>query len=267
MNIALICSKKDPASMNMRHGFAFFEETRESFQNSSVYRHMLQQHTLMLYTLNDDLLSLTSFPNADLLIFFSKHRSKENTPNFTIHAPGNWGNAEFGGRTGTLCQTSSFLLKSLFIEISKTAGLPVTMEPTHHGPYAETPSIFVEIGSSEKEWNNKEFGKQIAESIVRSFKNPVKKYRSALLLGGLHYNDAANNIQKKSDLAIGHICPKYNLHHLNKVLLSQAIEKTIEGIDIILVDWKGMGEEKQRILDLLETMNILYERTQRIATE
>ena len=88
-----------------------------------------------------------------------------------------------------------------------------------------------------------------------------------MLLGGLHYNDAANKIQKNSGLAIGHICPKYSLPYVSKALLSQAIEKTTEGIDVILVDWKGMGEEKQRILNLLDTMSLPYERMQRIALE
>ena len=267
MDIALICSLKDPASVNMNHGFAFFEETRERFQGCLVYQYRLSPHMLRLYTVEDELLSMAVFPKADLLIFLSKHRSKENTPNFTIHAPGNWGKAEFGGQEGKLCPTSAFSLKSLFIGMSKTAGLPVTLEPTHHGPYTEIPSIFVEIGSTEREWSNKEFGAQIAESILNTLKNPAKKYKPALLLGGLHYNDAANKIQKNSGLAIGHICPKYSLPYVSKALLSQAIEKTTEGIDVILVDWKGMGEEKQRILNLLDTMSLPYERMQRIALE
>ena len=263
MDIALICSLKDPASVNMNHGFAFFEETRERFQGCLVYQYRLSPHMLRLYTVEDELLSMAVFPKADLLIFLSKHRSKENTPNFTIHAPGNWGNAEFGGRTGTLCQTSSFLLKSLFIEISKTAGLPVTMEPTHHGPYAETPSIFVEIGSNENAWNDKLAADVLADVVYDLIAKTARaKGISAIGLGGNHYSPKFQKMIETQNYAFGHICPKHKLDSLDDKMILEMISKTIPKPEQAVLDWKGMNSsQRKKIIDMLERNGINWVRT------
>ena len=44
-------------------------------------------------------------------------------------------------------------------------------------------------------------------------------------------------------------------------MLKQAIEKTYEKVDFVLLDWKGLGKEKQRIKSILEELNIEYKRT------
>ena len=38
------------------------------------------------------------------------------------------------------------------------------------------------------------------------------------------------------------------------------MEKTYPKANFILLDWKGLGKEKQRILEILEKNNIKYER-------
>ena len=49
-----------------------------------------------------------------------------------------------------------------------------------------------------------------------------------------------------------------------KEMLEQIRERTVEGLDLVVVDWKGMGEEKERIIRLLDEERIPYERAQRI---
>ncbi|MBC8444474.1 hypothetical protein H8D83_02700 [Candidatus Woesearchaeota archaeon] len=49
---------------------------------------------------------------------------------------------------------------------------------------------------------------------------------------------------------------KYNLQNLNENTLKQAIEKTQENVEQIVLDWKGLGNEKQRIIELLKKINI-----------
>ena len=48
---------------------------------------------------------------------------------------------------------------------------------------------------------------------------------------------------------------------LDKRMILQAIEKTIPKPDFILLDWKGLGKEKQRIVRLLDEMKIEYKRS------
>ena len=54
------------------------------------------------------------------------------------------------------------------------------------------------------------------------------------------------------------------LENLDEDLIQQSIEKTIEKIDFILLDWKGLGTEKPRIVDILKNMNLEITRTDQI---
>ena len=65
----------------------------------------------------------------------------------------------------------------------------------------------------------------------------------------------------KSDYAVGHICPKHNLESLDEDMLKQLIDKTLPKPEFVILDWKGLGKEKQRILELLEKNSIKYERS------
>ena len=49
-------------------------------------------------------------------------------------------------------------------------------------------------------------------------------------------------------------------------MLKQAIEKTEEEIDFVLLDWKGLGhaEERKRILNILDTLYLQNKRTSEI---
>ena len=63
-----------------------------------------------------------------------------------------------------------------------------------------------------------------------------------------------------TDYAVGHICAKYNLENLDIELVRQAMEKTIPNASLVLLDWKGLGKEKERIVKMLEENNINCQR-------
>ena len=161
---------------------------------------------------------------------------------------------------------SSFV-KNLFIELNKADdknNFEITLEATHHGPYVEKPAVFVEIGSTEKEWSDKSNGVIIANTIMNALNNENNNYKIAVGIGGPHYCLNFNKIMLRTDIGISHICPKHQLENLNEKLIKQAIEKTAEKADFILLDWKGLGKEKQRIIDLLKTLSLKSRRTDRI---
>ena len=91
-----------------------------------------------------------------------------------------------------------------------------------------------------------------------------KNYRIAFGIGGPHYAKTFNRRILETDISIGHICPKYMLENLNKEMILQAIEKTKEKVDFILLDWKGLGKEKQRIKKILDELKIEYKRSDKI---
>ena len=54
------------------------------------------------------------------------------------------------------------------------------------------------------------------------------------------------------------------LENLDIEMLKQAIEKNVEKVDLILLDWKGLGQYKQKVLDLVKETGLPYERTDKI---
>ena len=269
--IAIIASSKDPAGINIRNNLIElfeFDKLNEIFDKNDVFQYeKIPNKLIKLYLTNDDLIyseNIDKRIDADILIFASKHRSKENTPSFAVHAIGNWGKAEFGGEEGKLCFSSAILLKNLFIELNKDAkeiNYELTLEATHHGPFVEKPAVFIEIGSTEKEWNDKNNGGIIAKTIMDALQNEHQIYKIAVGVGGPHYCNNFNKIILKTDIAISHICPKYALANLNEELIKQSIEKTLEKIDFFVLDWKGLGKEKQRIVETLKNLSLDFKRT------
>jgi len=180
-------------------------------------------------------------------------------------------------------------LKNIFVELNNNVKEPyeVTLEATHHGPYLEKPVLFVELGSNEDYWKDKNGGNIVAKSVINAIKkynnsNSIKNenninsdlknknnlmdgkssYESIFVVGGSHYSHVGNKVMLQSNLAVGHICAKYNLDNLDENLLNQAMEKC--RAKFVLLDWKGLGKEKARIVEILEKNNIKFKRSDQI---
>ncbi len=276
-NFAIISSSKDLAGVNIRNSLIElfdFEKTNEKFDNYEIFEYnKFPNKKIKLYMIDTDLVyseDIDKRLDADIMIFASKHRSKENTPSFAAHSIGNWGKAELGGQDKKLCPSSAVLSKNMLIELNKNAketDYEITMEATHHGPFVEKPAVFVEIGSTEKEWNEKRNGEVIAKTIMDAVKNENKSYKIAFGIGGPHYCHNFNKIALNTDIALSHVCPKYALQNLDAEQISQAVQNTIEKVDFILLDWKGLGTEKQRIVDVLKGSNLEFKRTDQIVKD
>ena len=87
----------------------------------------------------------------------------------------------------------------------------------------------------------------------------------AIGLGGPHYCPNFNKIQLDSNFAISHIIPEYNFP-LTEDMIKEAISKTHEEVDLILIDWKGLGNAKSRIdiKKILDKLYLRYEKTSNI---
>ena len=260
MKFALVASRKDMAGMNIRENLLDNYE----FKNKGNHHEL---NNIKLYTIEEDSINADNIEvDADIIIFTTRHRSAAGTPSLSVHVPGNWGKAELGGKDNSLCIAPASLLKEMYIELTKNEKFEgeITLEATHHGPYLQKPAMFIEIGSSEEQWNNKEYGKMIADTIMRTLSKPIKAYKTMIALGGGHYPREFNKVLLRTDLAIGHICPKYALEFLDKAMLKQAVERNIEKVDTIILDWKGMGEHKDRIMSIIEELGLKSERLQNI---
>lgn len=257
--ILIIASKKDKAGINI---------TTQLSQFGNYKFYLVEEEAI--YTKN---LDLTKINEYDFIIFASQHQSKKNEKALTIHVPGNWRLAEYGGESGKVCSTSAVFLKQAFELLNKNAiehhldNFKITLEATHHGPLIEKPCMFIEIGSTETEWINRRAGFVVAKTIkeiIETFKeNPYNEI--AIGIGGPHYCPGFNKIQLKSNTAISHIIPSYALPITEEMIL-EAINKTQEQVDFVLLDWKGIRtkQERENIIKILENNYIQWKKTSEI---
>lgn len=264
MEFAVIASTKDEASMNIKENLLpHFRVLDETYENENVYAY----EKIKLYTINSDLITHENIHesiNADFFIFISKHKSQSAIPTLSIHCIGNWNENELGGLKNRLVFSSALMLRKFFLvlnELGKDSGYEIVYEATHHGPYLERPAFFIEIGSTIKEWNDKKAGNIIAKTIITSLSKETKKADVAIGIGGLHTCPEFNKVVLRNNIALSHICPKYVLQQLTKEGIKEAIQKTVEKVDYTILDWKGLGKEKQRVIEMLKELNIDYKKT------
>tara|TARA_Y100000310_G_scaffold61961_1_gene57209 strand:- start:11815 stop:12645 length:831 start_codon:yes stop_codon:yes gene_type:complete len=272
MKFVIIVSKKDPAGLNIKNSLINlfrFKELDEKFEENSIY----QLNNIKLYTANKESIYCENIDkeiDADLFVFATKHQSAKGVSSLSCHAPGNWSKAEAGGSDKELCVAPALYLKEAFVRLTENAKNTeheITMECTHHGPFLNKPCFFIEIGSSLEEWKNKDSGDIIAKTIMEILSKDIKKGKSCFVIGGSHYNHTANKIMLNSNYAVGHICPKYMLEVLNENLLRQAIERTVPKAELVVLDWKGLGEHKQKIIKLIEERGLEYKRSKEILSK
>jgi D-aminoacyl-tRNA deacylase len=202
---------------------------------------------------------------TDMLIFASRHRSTAGKPALLVHCTGNWtGEAELGGRPYELAVAPASAMSEALLElaIQKTRAnlkeYEVTLECTHHGPTSmSTPLMFVELGSDEACWRNEVAGEAVADAIFRVAKG-VGRRRTALGIGGPHYApNFTRAINSSPEIAIGHIIPNYVLKDLRNDMIHKAIQRTLEKVELIILDWKGLrSEERELIRPLIEELKI-----------
>lgn len=207
---------------------------------------------------------LTSNPPVDnkekVYIFLSKHKSKERVKALTCHHPANWtGFNEYGGESFNCAVSAPSIIKGLAQEIQKRVGelegYEFTLEVSHHGPTPNVPVIFVEIGSCEEDWGNEIAGEIIAESVI-NFK-PSNEGEIVLGVGGPHY--APNFTKWLSEYRIGHVIPKYAVDELTYEAFVNGIEKSIEKVERVLIDWKGLNKtQREKIISFCNTYGIEY---------
>jgi D-aminoacyl-tRNA deacylase len=269
----VVASKQDAAGSNITTRLSQFRanpllsgmKKEANFDFHLVEESILQTENLDMEKIN----------RYDFIIFASRHSSESKEKTLSIHAPGNWRNAEHGGESGKVCPASALFQKQMFenlIKMTKEHQLDeeykVTMEVTHHGPLIKKPCLFIEVGSTMEEWNDRRAGFVLAKTIDETIKNYKENpYNEvAIAIGGPHYCPSFNKIQESSNVAISHVIPKYKFP-LTKEMVQEALDKTTEDVDLILLDWKGLGnkEIKEQTLSVLKDFYIQVKRTGEIS--
>jgi len=196
----------------------------------------------------------------DGFVFLSKHAAESGVLALTCHSTGNFSDAKFGGNKRQVAIPHPNLQKSylqrLWQKRDDFSDFQITIEATHHGPTAlNKPAIFIEIGTTEKQWNDVTLCNSIAKIIVDVVKQDQKSNPVAICFGGTHYPDKFTNELIHGKFALGTVVPKHALDFLDKELFSHILERN-KMAKAALLDWGGLGPNKQKVLDLLNTTDL-----------
>jgi len=239
MGVLLIASKSDTASMTLYDAMMRLDGWSKPFtitsgdyyihECGSVYLLVIDQIHIRADNIDILFKKQTGLSVNDVLIL-SRHVSRSNTPAMTLHAIGIPGILPYGkegisgGKNGLLVPPSKYFA-SLFRRMNTLArkekldvDFDLTLETTHHGPILTTPTLYIEIGSTEDEWGREDIADcwaEVISDVLVMFGSKSAYFNPDLDVmigfGGGHYAPRHKAVILNSDINVGHIIANYSL--------------------------------------------------------
>ena len=198
--------------------------------------------------------------NYDGFVFLSKHAAESGVLALTCHSTGNFSEAKFGGNDRQVAiphpDLQKTYLQRLWQNRSKFSEFQITIEATHHGPTAlKKPTIFIEIGTTEKQWTDESLCQSVATLIHDVMISEIPSNPMAICFGGTHYSDKFTHELLEGKFALGTVIPKHALDELDEELFEHIMQQN-KMATTALLDWAGLGPHKQKVVDLLEKTDL-----------
>ncbi|MFQ6080235.1 MAG: D-aminoacyl-tRNA deacylase [Candidatus Bathyarchaeia archaeon] len=269
--ILIVASTKDIAGMNIAHQILEhygFEKLPEAFRELPVYSTGVQNQEVRLVFVDVEPVYtqfITDFFTPELLVFISRHSSLSGIPTLSAHTPGNLGRAELGGVPRKVSISPASAMRDALLEMAKLKeemrlNYQVSYECTHHGPSLDVPTMFVELGSSPKQWKDLRAAEVVAHAAMAAV-SKRSRYPAALGIGGPHYNKEFTKIALGTQTAFGHMIPKYAIPQVDAEMVEQCVERTMETVESAFLDWKGIrGADKGRLTAILGEIGVPIEK-------
>jgi len=255
----LVLSRKDPASMTMLKKL----KKRQNFDNieeNSRYSR-LQSKNMTMIVLDEEMIycdNIEDIEDSDRFVFLSRHVSQSKKPTLTSHFLGNPSNeAPYGGEKMQIAATCPELMKNYMINLYKQKNnllnYEISLEATHHGPTSiSKPCIFIEIGSEIKQWQDENAAEIVIKSVINSIENQIDVKKVGIGLGGPHYSKKFTELLINTEYAIAGYISRHYMEYFNQEILEQMIEKCEQEINYAIIDKKGIGKERKRVLEILQ---------------
>lgn len=249
----LVAYRDDPAGYNMAKFLA-----QDMTLNNGIYR----GDNYDLVIISTPAISadwLEEKYNYDGFVFLSKHAAESGVLALTCHCTGNFADAKFGGNNRQVAIPHPALQKTylqiLYKNRDKFPEFEITIEATHHGPTAlSKPSIFIEIGTTEKQWSNIQLCNDIA-GLVHQAMISNNTFPIAICFGGTHYPKKFTSEILNGKYSLGTVMPRYMLDNLDEDLFSHIMTQN-RTATAALLDWRGLGHNKQKLMNLLEETDL-----------
>ena len=261
MNL-ILTSQDDPASLNIRSNLFSLDGWKKigmfngfpAYKNEDYYMVHIKGPKIYAENVDEDIKRKLGIDFENIIVA-SKHKSESKMRSLTVHPIGNWGTAEYGGKSGCVVTTNPHLMTQALriMKKNKIEEYNISFEATHHGPYLSTPTFFIEIGSTEEEWRDDRAGEVIAKTILELEET---KYPPALGFGGGHYMPRVTDVALEYKISFGHLIPRYAVPNINEKIIKRACEKS-DNCKMAYIHKKGLkGEERSKVRDILEKLNI-----------
>ena len=213
--IGIVVSRADEASEHIGEHLLDVGDFRQV--DDSAYRAdgfvLREVDDLHIYA--DDAASVFK-ESLDLVVFVSRH-SGETGPLLSAHYTGNFGEAEFGGDDRSVAPACPAAHHAVLGSLRQYApdGYDVAMECTHHGPTSVgAPSMFVELGSAEPEWQDPDGARAVARAVLDLRDAEAHGDRALVAFGGGHYAPRPTRILAETDWPVGHVAADWSLDDL-----------------------------------------------------
>ncbi|WP_144902165.1 D-aminoacyl-tRNA deacylase [Halobellus captivus] len=177
----------------------------------------------------------------EFVSFLSRHAG-DTGPLLTAHFTGNFGPAEYGGSPSELARACPNAQRTVVEAFDRHApdGYEVGIEGTHHGPSdVGAPSLFVELGSSETEWDDPAGARAVARAVLElsgvaadaPASTATGDRRHVVGFGGGHYAPQFERILRETDWAVGHVAADWVLQSMgapeaNADVIDSAFERS-----------------------------------------
>ena len=261
-DMLVICSEVDAASVNIRDRMlemGSFDEMG-TFEGRPAY----SGHGGHLVTIGDESLYRNNLDaevhhalgvHHQAVVYLSRHSSKTELRSLTVHPIGNFSHAKFGGFFRQLvhcCPSGMTMALRALHRHAREAGLDhqVSFEATHHGPYLNSPTFFIEIGSNEEAWREPGPARVIARTVLEV--EPDGGGPVVVGVGGGHYAPRHTDVALKKDVSYSHIIPSYAISALGNQTLDGMLDFVCEA-RMVYYHRKAMaGEDLRRLRDFFE---------------
>jgi len=252
----VVASSADEASVNIRDRLLEVGGWAEAgaFDGSPAWRRgdrllvTIREHHLYVDDLDRRVRDALAV-SPDAVAYVSKHRAASGQDSLTVHPIGNWHVADFGGRPGEVVPAAAGLMTDALRRVAagaKGLGYAVTFESTHHGPYLEAPTFYVEVGTRADAYADRRAAAVLANAVVAAADpgDPV-----AIGVGGGHYMPRVTDVALARRVSFGHLVPSHALEPPNEAVIERAIARTA-GAKFVYFHRKAIPKPRLRALEV-----------------
>lgn len=196
---------------------------------------------------------------VDEMVVLSRHSSASGKPTLTVHPIGNYRANDMGGKAETLVRPTPHLMTSVLRNIprfNKDPSYSISFEVTHHGPYVDVPTMYLEIGSDESHWGDEVAAGVLIDSLLSA---EVSDYPVVIGIGGGHYAPRFTDLALSTKVDIGHMVPNYQINDASDEEVSRMISSAAEvtDTDLVYVHRNSMkGPEERRVNGIIDSLGL-----------